>query len=93
MRPSSTHLHFVSLPPTASAQNMAFARSLFKSLLIISSSFSAIQTSRALDVPLPQNAVSSGNVVYGNFLGISFELSFLDKYCEFSIPEKFRSVH
>ena len=61
---------------------MPFADSLFKSLLLLSSSLSALQTSYALDVPLPTTAVTTGNVVYGNFLGISFELSFLDKYCE-----------
>jgi len=74
---------------------MTFARSLFKSLVIFSS-LSAIQTSRALDVPLPQNAVSTSNVVYGNFLGISFELSFLDKYCKFPLSRSFpgfRSIH
>jgi hypothetical protein len=61
---------------------MLFARSLFKSLFIASSSLSALQTSFALDVPLPETAATTGNVVYGNFLGISFELSFLDKYCQ-----------
>jgi len=66
---------------------MTFARSFFKSLLIVSSSLSALQTSFALDVSLPQAAVTTGNVVYGNFLGISFELSFLDKYCQ-SAPSK-----
>jgi len=65
---------------------MTFARSLFKSLFIVSSSLSAIQSSRALDVPLPQHAVTTGNVVYGNFLGISFELSYLDKYCKSAFP-------
>ncbi|KAF9647203.1 hypothetical protein BDM02DRAFT_3117459 [Thelephora ganbajun] len=59
---------------------MPFARSLFKSLFIISFSLSVLHISHALDVPLPQTAASAGNVVYGNFLGISFELSFLDKY-------------
>ena len=64
---------------------MTFARSLLKSLIIFSS-LSAIQLSRALDVPLPQHAVTTGNVVYGNFLGISFELSYLDKYCMSLFP-------
>ena len=61
---------------------MSFARSLLRSLLVIPSFLSAFQTSSALDVPLPQTAATASNAVYGNFLGISFELSFLDKYCK-----------
>lgn len=28
---------------------------------------------------------SSKNVVQANFLGVSFELSFMDQYCEFTV--------
>lgn len=69
---------------------MVFAHSLFKSLVIISSSLSGLQTSHALNVPLPQNAVTAGNVVSGNFLGISIELSFLDKYCKSHLSSEFK---
>lgn len=55
---------------------MSFARFLLKSLLTVSYSLSVL----ALDVPVPQTAVTTGNVVYGNFLGISFELSYLGDY-------------
>jgi len=65
---------------------MQFARPYFNSFLVVSS-LSALHTSLALDVSLPQTALTTGNVVYGNFLGISFELSFLDKYCQFKEPE------
>lgn len=75
--------------PTA---KMAIARSLFKSLLIISSFLSVLQTSHALDVPIPQTAVTTGNVVFGNFLGVSFELSFLDKYCKSPALEETRNT-
>ena len=71
---------------------MQFARPSFNSLLVVFSSLSALQTSLALDVSLPQNALTTGNVVYGNFLGISFELSFLDKYCQFKEPEAFQAI-
>lgn len=74
------------------AAKMPFARPLFNSLLVVSSSLSALRTSLALDVSLPQTAVTTGNVVYGNFLGISFELSFLDKYCQSKEPEALQAV-
>ena len=44
-------------------------------LTLLSFEASAIQV---VVPPAPQGGIS----VLGNFLGISFELSFLDKYCE-----------
>jgi hypothetical protein len=38
-----------------------------------------------LDVPASTPSSSTGVVVYPNFLGISFELSFIDDYCEFLV--------
>jgi hypothetical protein len=38
-----------------------------------------------LDVPASIPSSSTGVVVYPNFLGVSFELSFIDEYCEFLV--------
>ena len=42
----------------------------------------------AIQVVVP-SVPQGGSVVQANFLGISFELSFLDKYCELWIRPRF----
>lgn len=40
---------------------------------------------QAVDVSFPSSPPSDTTVVKGNFLGVSFELSVFDKYCELNL--------
>ena len=52
--------------------------------LVITASVSSPIPVQTVDVPIPASPPSGAAVVSGNFLGVSFELSAFDKYCEFS---------
>jgi hypothetical protein len=85
MNDPSLQSQFISIP---ALRRMSSARFLFKSLIIVFSWLFALRTSHALDVPLHLIPPTTGNVVYGNFLGISFEFSFLGEYCKSTSPHK-----
>jgi len=43
----------------------------------------------AVDVSVPSSPPNDTTVVEGNFLGVSFELSAFDRYCEFDPGSRF----
>jgi hypothetical protein len=51
-------------------------------LVVIACGFSASPV-QGVDVSVPSSPPNNTTVVNGNFLGVSFELSAFDKYCEF----------
>jgi len=57
-------------------------RRLTLALAIAACAFPA-STVQAVDVAVPSSPPNTTAVVKGNFLGVSFELSAFDKYCEF----------
>lgn len=51
-------------------------------LVVVACAFSASPV-QGVDVSVPSSPPNNTTVVNGNFLGVSFELSAFDKYCEF----------
>jgi len=61
---------------------------LTRALFIVACTFPAILV-HAVNVSVPSSPPNDTTVVEGNFLGVSFELSAFDRYCEFDSGSRF----
>ena len=64
-------------------KNSVMVQSQFTRALVITACALLAMPVQAVNVYIPASPPNNVTVIKGNFLGVSFELSSFDKYCEF----------